>query len=339
MARVRANFQFNMNPSYAPRIIHLRDQPGSREDWLDADTQTRLHGMHNPKGVALALDKILADYKDVFKKSPVFYVAEGNGRRLLQRTEQDFKYLLDNFTTPLVHAHLESRMQLPLTFRLAILLHGMMTDFIPKIDDWTAVYKMTDDKHLYILVMCKCEEGCVIAFQGLDDAFQVVFCLFSDHPRVMSMASNWCKLHLPPGTCSEPSCEGMSPQLKCCGDTRYCRKACQKKHWAVHKHECIRDKQPETSVAARHGVRAEMDAADLSDTRAAAMDAVETGMAAMTVGTPAAVTDMCIVCGAEGRLLCCNSIRYCSKQCQKEHWKAHKIACLRGRKNASHGTA
>ncbi|KAF3060909.1 hypothetical protein GL218_03313 [Daldinia childiae] len=40
-------------------------------------------------------------------------------------------------------------------------------------------------------------------------------------------------------------------------------------------------------------------------------------------------SDQCVVCWEEGDLLCssCKSCRYCSKRCQKNDWKSHKLLC------------
>ena len=37
----------------------------------------------------------------------------------------------------------------------------------------------------------------------------------------------------------------------------------------------------------------------------------------------------CVVCGkeTEDRCTACNLVRYCSKECQKQHWPVHKQTC------------
>ena len=55
--------------------------------------------------------------------------------------------------------------------------------------------------------------------------------------------------------------------------------------------------------------------------------AKETG----SVGSQPSTTsrDTCASCGAAAALLCsrCTQVKYCSRECQRAHWKAHRPAC------------
>lgn len=57
---------------------------------------------------------------------------------------------------------------------------------------------------------------------------------------------------------------------------------------------------------------------------------VTTKAGSKAAGSATATADKCAKCSkAEGTLRCsrCRKVSYCSKECQRAHWKSHKIKC------------
>jgi len=94
-------------------------------------------------------------------------------------------------------------------------------------------------------------------------------------------------------------CNRVSSSLKkCvrCGEAQYCNKDCQEKHWPTHRKAC--KKPPDEHLSSKKSAAA---------------------------GTACAFCGSCstklMTCGK------CGKARYCSKDCQRQHWKEHKGTC------------
>lgn len=107
-------------------------------------------------------------------------------------------------------------------------------------------------------------------------------------------------------SCSE--CHAVSPEnimfKKCseCREARYCSRACQKAHWSKHKAECTVYKLRALTLSTIGYIHC-------AKCRAAEADPTKPVYSA---------------CSG------CLKLFYCSKSCQKAHWKEHKVRCKRG---------
>ena len=100
-----------------------------------------------------------------------------------------------------------------------------------------------------------------------------------------------------------------------CGSTQYCGQGCQKKHWKEHKLICISQSSvhPNTQT--------------LTTASVVQKPHVE-GVTAMKEGG----SKKCSFCGTRSYALkkCsrCGNDQYCGQDCQKKHWKEHKLICI-----------
>jgi len=105
-------------------------------------------------------------------------------------------------------------------------------------------------------------------------------------------------------------CTTMMPKVKCpCGKVRYCGASCQENHWSAHKATCsLKKKKPSNATAA------------VPTAPTAPVDVLD--------------SEQCHSCGKRERenaklLVCskCKLAKYCTADCQKQHWKVHKPHC------------
>ena len=102
------------------------------------------------------------------------------------------------------------------------------------------------------------------------------------------------------------NCSKLSFTTKKCGQCRmvyYCNKKCQLQHWSAHKTSCYKSKFQQLTSSAKSVGEITSD------------------------NTP-----QCAFCKAKLRehnkkCSSCNSVEYCSKNCQKKHWNEHKNIC------------
>ena len=124
-----------------------------------------------------------------------------------------------------------------------------------------------------------------------------------------------------------------------CGCMAYCNKDCQRNHWKNgHKNEC----QPEKEVKSAFS---QSDRVSTTSPAASTFSSSGSGFV-NTQDSPdplvceifkdmqlqiAEANQTCMQCGAEGETMRCNRCkiaRYCSRACQKTHWKDHQIRCF-----------
>jgi hypothetical protein len=124
-----------------------------------------------------------------------------------------------------------------------------------------------------------------------------------------------------PSSCATCGCLSTGQRLMACGgcrDVQYCSKECQQSGWTRgHKREC-----KSTTSACVQPTRAD----ESKTTPASEPLAIgqRTTFSSIPGDTP------CIVCGEmNGTKPCasCKSVVYCSRKCQKAHWKKHKKEC------------
>jgi hypothetical protein len=299
-----------------PHTFH----PRSAQKWNSEEAIFMASTGLTPKGVFQFKLLLTEQYKteNLLGQEAKAYFATPDGRILMNFTKEDFRrltfYCEDEPTRELIYAltdNVRPSLYAPL---IKEYLKFQVSQLRGLLDTEGFVSIAFDNNLMSIFVMLQLPSGSgrVVAFKGTGGNLELVFFQVSEMHNVLEGISLWSRMHLPPGECSRPGCESRFPQLKCrrCG-VRYCQKECQAAHWNAHKEVCTEQKAAvDSGVAARC-----VGAADMQD--------VEAAMAALHVSHP------CVVCGAEGRLHCCNSTWYCSKPCQAQAWKQHKKACLR----------
>ncbi|KAK7090338.1 uncharacterized protein [Littorina saxatilis] len=109
-----------------------------------------------------------------------------------------------------------------------------------------------------------------------------------------------------------------------CNAIRYCSRDCQKRHWSQHKADCRKVRH-----RSQHEDRSEEGASD--PTAADDRKATEEALAEGSDHDASSPLLTCKKCGRHAREMkrCgkCEEVTYCSRDCQRGDWTAHKVTC------------
>ena len=124
--------------------------------------------------------------------------------------------------------------------------------------------------------------------------------------------------------------------LKCslCLKVRYCSKECQKIHWPLHKAECGNESRNQTSAPFDETVSSASSplphAQQRDYVRISALPASKVALEAchFCSKSQAQIADRLKRCER------CRGVSYCSVQCQRSDWPAHKKVCTKPTKKS-----